>query len=71
MFVEIEENKCEGLVSIRELDDDFYELDEENYCLIGRNFNKKYQLGDLVNIEVIRADLSKKHLDFRLVDKDE
>ncbi|MFC2138897.1 ribonuclease R, partial [Bacteroidota bacterium] len=69
LFVEIEENKCEGLVSIRELDDDFYELDEDSYCLIGKQFNKKYQLGDLVTIEVIRTDLSKKHLDFTLVEK--
>ncbi len=70
LFVEIEENKCEGLVAIRELDDDFYELDEDNYCLIGKKFQKKYQLGDTVQIEVIRTDLSKKHLDFTLVKKE-
>ncbi len=69
LFVEIEENKCEGLVSIRDLDDDFYEMDEDNYCLTGRYNDKKYQLGDLVKVEVIRADLSKKHIDFRLVEQ--
>jgi len=68
MFVELEENKCEGLVAMRELDDDFYEFDEENYCIIGRQFKKIYQLGDQVKVEVIRADLSKKHLDFTLVE---
>lgn len=64
IFVEIIENKCEGLVAIRDLIDDYYEYDEDNYWLIGRHSGKIYQLGDKINIEVVRADLSKKQLDF-------
>jgi ribonuclease R len=65
-FVELVENKCEGLVAMRELVDDFYEFDEDNYCLIGKRKHKKYQLGDAVRVEVYRANLAKKQLDFRL-----
>lgn len=68
IFVELIENKCEGLVSVRDLTDDFYELDEENYCIIGRRSNKRFQLGDSVKVEVYRTNLSKKQLDFRLVE---
>jgi ribonuclease R len=66
-FVELIETKCEGLVSMRELTDDFYEFDEKNYCISGRRKRKKYQLGDQVRVEVWRANLPKKQLDFRLV----
>jgi ribonuclease R len=68
IFVEIIETKCEGLVATREMHDDFYEYDEDNYCLIGKRTNKKYQLGDPVKVEVLRANLIKKQLDFALVD---
>jgi ribonuclease R len=67
IYVEIIENQCEGMVNIRELDDDFYEYDEENYCIRGRSGGKAYTLGDRVTIEVIKADLQKKQLDYRLV----
>jgi ribonuclease R len=66
IYVEIIENHCEGMISIRDLDDDYYEYDEECYCLTGRSTGKKYTLGDKVSIEVIKADLQKKQLDFRL-----
>jgi len=66
LFVEIIENKCEGLVPMRDLDDDFYQFDEENYCLIGRKNNKRYQLGDTLKIQVARANLEKRQLDFVL-----
>ncbi|SMO90137.1 ribonuclease R [Saccharicrinis carchari] len=66
-YVELDENKCEGMVSIRNLDDDYYRFDEENYCIVGRRYNKKYQLGDPVNILVAKANLIKKQLDFELV----
>jgi len=56
---------------IRELDDDFYEFDEDNYCLIGKQTGKRFQLGDEVKIEVWRTNLAKKHLDFRLVESEE
>jgi ribonuclease R len=65
--VEIVENQCEGMIHIRELVDDFYEYDEENYCIKGRSTGKVYTLGDRVNIEVVKADLQKKQLDYRLV----
>jgi len=67
IYVEIIENQCEGMVNIRELGDDYYEYDEDNYCIRGRSTGKVYTLGDKVTIEVIRADLQKKQLDYRLV----
>lgn len=70
-YVELDENKCEGMVSIRELEDDFYEFDEENYCIVGRHHRKIYQLGDKVNILVAKANLVAKQLDFALADKKE
>lgn len=69
LFVELNENKCEGLVPIRDLDDDYYEFDEKNYCLVGRSTHHRYQLGDKVTIQIARADLTKKQLDFVLVDE--
>jgi ribonuclease R len=68
IYVEIIENQCEGMIHIRELADDFYEYDEENYCIKGRSTGKIYTLGDKVNIEVVKADLQKKQLDFKLAD---
>ncbi|MCY1634476.1 ribonuclease R [Marinifilum sp. D737] len=70
-YVEIDENKCEGMVSIRELEDDFYEFDEDNYCIVGRHHRKIYQLGDKINIRVAKANLVAKQLDFVLADKAE
>jgi len=66
IYVELE-NKCEGMVSVSTLDDDFYIFDEKNYCLIGRHAHRKFQLGDVVQVEIARANLEKKQLDFRLV----
>lgn len=66
IYVEIIENQCEGMIHIRELDDDYYEYDEENYCIKGRSTGKVYTLGDRVNIIVVKADLQKKQLDYRL-----
>jgi ribonuclease R len=57
------------MVSIRELEDDFYEFDEENYCIVGRHHRKIYQLGDKINIRVAKANLAAKQLDFILADK--
>ena len=67
IYVEIIENQCEGMIHIRELADDFYEYDDDNYCLRGRSTGKIYTLGDRVNIEVVKADLQKKQLDYKLV----
>lgn len=66
LYVEINENKCEGLVPIRDLDDDFYEFDDQNYCLTGRRRHRIYRLGDAVNIRVVSANLERKQLDFEL-----
>ena len=69
LYVEIDENKCEGLVPIRDLEDDYYEFDEKNYCLIGRRQKKRYRLGDPVTVQIARADLVKKQLDMALIDE--
>ena len=71
LYVEIEENKCEGMVPLRDLTDDFYEFDEKNYCITGHHKHKRYQLGDEVIIEIARTNLQKKQMDFRLVENDE
>lgn len=65
-YVELSESKCEGLVHIRELDDDYYFFDEDNYSIIGRRNKKTYQLGDSVKIKIVKADLEKKQLDYTL-----
>jgi len=67
IYVEINENKCEGMIPIREIDDDFYYFDEENYCLKGRHHGRKFQLGDPVRIRIWRTNLLKKQIDFQLV----
>ncbi|WP_455673078.1 ribonuclease R [Phocaeicola sp.] len=69
LYVEINENKCEGMVPMRDLGDDYYDFDEKNYCLVGRRHHKKFSLGDPVTIKVARANLEKKQLDFALVEK--
>lgn len=66
IYCEIDENHCEGLVSMRELTDDYYDYDEKNYCLRGRKFGNVYQLGDPIEIRVVKANLEKKQLDFSL-----
>lgn len=68
LYVELEENLCEGLVPMRDLADDYYELDEKNYTLVGRHSGTRYRLGDHVNIKVARADIERRQLDFVLVD---
>ncbi len=67
LYVELSENKCEGMVPIRDLDDDYYEFDEKNYCLTGRRNKRQYRLGDPTTIKVARANLERKQLDFTLV----
>jgi ribonuclease R len=67
MYVELVENKCEGMIRLRDINDDFYVLDEKNYCIIGQRKKRKYQLGDKVTIKVKKVDLSKRQIDFSLV----
>jgi len=68
IYVELVENKCEGMIPIRDLDDDYYTFDDKNYCLVGRRFHKKYQLGDEITVKVAKANLDKKQLDFILAE---
>src|SRR5690554_1395143 len=65
IYVELD-NKIEGMIPIRELDDDFYILDEKNYALVGRHSHKKYQLGDDIKVKIWKTNLEKKQLDFRI-----
>ncbi|MDR0893230.1 MAG: ribonuclease R, partial [Mediterranea sp.] len=69
LYVELNENKCEGMVPIRDLDDDYYEFDEKNYCLRGRRKHRLYSLGDTITVRVARTNLEKKQLDFELIEK--
>ena len=66
IYCEIDENHCEGMVPMHDLDDDYYDFDEKNYCLVGRRHHHKYQLGDPIRIKVARANLEKRQLDFAL-----
>ena len=66
IYVELEGNKCEGMISLKFLDDDFYYLDEDNYKVIGAQFGKEYRLGDPIRIKVRKIDLPKKQMDFEL-----
>ncbi|MGI6223615.1 MAG: ribonuclease R [Prevotella sp.] len=70
IYAEIDENHCEGMVAMRDLNDDYYDFDERNFCLKGRRHHHKYQLGDPIRIKVARADLEKRQLDFVIVDTD-
>ena len=67
IYVELNENKCEGMIPIRCLSDDYYEFDEKNYCIVGRHTGKRYQLGDELTVKIAKTDLVKKQLDFELV----
>lgn len=66
IYVELVANKCEGMIPIRDLDDDYYTFDDKNYCLVGRRYHKRFQLGDELTVKVARANLDKKQLDFVL-----
>ncbi len=68
LYVELVENMCEGLVPVRDLADDYYDYDEKNYRLVGRKHHNTYTLGDKVKVQVARADLDRKQLDFALID---
>ncbi len=67
LYVELNENKCEGLVPMRDLDDDYYEFDDKNYCLLGRRTKRIYRLGDDITVRIVQANLEKKQLDFTIV----
>lgn len=69
IYAEINENKCEGMIPIRALQDDYYEFDDANYCLVGRRKHRKYMIGDSVRIRIVRANLDRKQLDYELVEE--
>jgi exoribonuclease R len=71
IYVEIITNKCEGMVSVRDMTDDHYVFDDALYAMIGKNTKTMYQLGDEVVVTVKNTDLVKKHLDFNLIGKKE
>ena len=68
IYVELNDNKCEGMVPMRDLGNDYFTYDEKNYCLVGRRTARKFSLGDAVKVKVARANLEKKQLDFQLVE---
>lgn len=70
LYVEIVENKCEGMIRLRDIDDDFYEFDDTNYCVIGSRTKRKYTLGDTVKVQILRCDLVRKQIDMRMVNGD-
>ena len=69
IYVEISSNKCEGMVRIRDIKSDFYIFDDKQHAIIGQSSKKMYQLGDEVKIQVKKADLERKHLDFNLIEE--
>lgn len=66
-YVELTENHCEGMIPLRDMDDDFYEYDEKNYCLVGLHTRKRFVIGQKVTIEIARTNLAKRQMDFKLV----
>ena len=68
IYAEINENKCEGMIPLRTLQDDFYEFDDANYCLVGKRRHHKYMIGDPLRIRITRANLERKQLDFELAE---
>ncbi len=67
LYVELNENKCEGLIPMRDLSGDYFDFDEKNYCLIGRKTRQVYRLGDAITVKIAQANLERKQLDFCLV----
>lgn len=66
IYAELDENKCEGMISLHDLTDDVYLFDEENYCVVGRNTGKRFQLGGKIRVRIANANLEKKQIDFAL-----
>jgi ribonuclease R len=67
IYVELNENKCEGMARLRDIKDDFYYFDESKYAVVGRRYKKTYTMGEPVEIIIRRADLIKKQLDFEII----
>ena len=69
IYVETDDNHCEGMIPLHNLQDDYYEFDERNYCLRGRRHHHVYQIGDKVTIRVASANLERRQLDYEFVAK--
>ena len=69
IYAEINDNKCEGMIPLRTLQDDYYEYDDANYCLVGRRKHRKYVIGDPLRVRIVRANIDKKQLDFEIADE--
>ena len=69
VFVEIKENKCEGLVRMKDIPNDYFIYDQRNTCVVGQHTHEEYCLGDEVIIKVIGTDLDRKHIDFKILEK--
>ncbi len=70
LYVEISEFKIEGMIAMREMDDDYYVFDEKNYCITGKRSKRRYQMGDPLRIQIVRANMQKRRLDFIIADED-
>ena len=68
IYAQIDENHCEGMIPIRDLGNDYYDFDEKNFVIVGRRHHTKYQLGDPIRIQVARANVERKQLDFTLAE---
>lgn len=71
IFVDLKDIHCEGMVRVSDLDDDYYEYNEKQHCLIGRNHGKKYQLGKELRVKVVKTDVKARQIDLKLVDNGE
>ncbi len=68
MYVELVENKIEGLVLLKELEGDYYVFDERNFCITGHHTKRKFQLGQTVKVQILRANLQRRQLDFTIAE---
>jgi ribonuclease R len=64
IYAEIAEYKIEGMITVRDLDDDFYVFDEKNYCITGERRKKKFQLGDPIKIQIVKVSMQSRTIDF-------
>ena len=69
IYVELVENKCEGMIRIKDITGDYFNFDDKAHALVGERTKKRYQLGDSIDVSVLKADLIKRHLDFKLEEK--
>jgi ribonuclease R len=69
VFVEMTETRCEGMVRIADMNDDYYEYDQKNYCLVGKRNKKVITLGDKVTVVVTKTDINRRTIDLEFVDE--